>query len=134
MRGRASLPVRESTFAVLDNGAPGTAPASDLVEYLLAHDAQRVTTIFHPLAAEEGNSHKITTYEPSNEPRQRTVRLLSRPPYTYPLDLLTPLWTPRVDGWFAFNNLLCGRGLCERRAGRVGKVVYWPVDFVPDRF
>lgn len=134
MGKQATLPVGKSTFMVSANGASGTPPASDLVEYLLAHGAQRITTIFHPLTAEEGSSHKITTYRPSHEPHQRTIPLPSRPPYTYPLDLLVPIWAPRVDGLFAFNNLLCARGLCERRVGRVGKVVYWPVDFVPARF
>jgi glycosyltransferase involved in cell wall biosynthesis len=64
----------------------------------------------------------------------REIRLPSRPPYTYPLDLLVPPRLPRVSAWFAFNNLACLRGLAERRLGRAGKVVYWPVDFVADRF
>ncbi|HET8587379.1 MAG TPA: glycosyltransferase [Candidatus Limnocylindria bacterium] len=45
-----------------------------------------------------------------------------------------PPRTPKVDGWFAFNNLLCARGLVERRMSRAETVAYWAVDFVPDRF
>jgi glycosyltransferase involved in cell wall biosynthesis len=126
--------VQESTFLILANGASYAPPASGLQEYLIEHGARRVTTVRHPLTAEDGNGHEIVTHEPGREPRRHTVRLPARPPYTYPLDLLVPLTTPRVDGWFAFNNLLCARGLLERRAGRAGRVAYWAVDFVPNRF
>ncbi len=118
---------------VLVNGAMGSPPASGLLEYLVKSGA-RVVAVAHPLTVEEGNAHEITTYEPGREPRTRVRRLPARPPYTYPLDALVPVCTPRVDGWFAFNNLLCARGLLERRRGRARRVIYWAVDFVPDRF
>jgi glycosyltransferase involved in cell wall biosynthesis len=119
---------------ILASGTNDTPPASGLLEYLIARGARRVTTVLHPLNAGDGNRHKITTYEPGLEPRRHTVRLPAHPPYTYPLDLLVPPVARRVDGWFAFNNLLCARGLLERRARRADTVAYWAVDFVPDRF
>jgi glycosyltransferase involved in cell wall biosynthesis len=119
---------------VLVNGTTGSPPVTGLLEYLVTHAARRVTAVSHPLTLEDGNRHEITTYAPGREPQTRTFRLPTRPPYTYPLDAFLPLRSPRVDGWFAFNNLLSARGLLERRAGRAKKVVYWAVDFVPDRF
>src|SRR5271166_5377023 len=119
---------------VLVNGTLGSPPASGLLEYLVTHGARLVTVVSHPLTREDGNRHLLRTYAPGREPRERTFRLPARPPYTYPLDALLPLRSPRVDGWFAFNNLLSARGLLERRVGRARKVVYWAVDFVPDRF
>jgi glycosyltransferase involved in cell wall biosynthesis len=119
---------------VLVNGMLESPPASGLLEYLVTHGAQQVTAVTHPLTREDGNRHVLTTYVPGREPQERTFRLPTCPPYTYPLDALLPLRSPRVDGWFAFNNLLSARGLLERRLGRAGKVVYWAVDFVPDRF
>jgi glycosyltransferase involved in cell wall biosynthesis len=59
------------------------------------------------------------------------MRLPSRPPLTYPLDLVVPARTPHADAWFGFNALACARGLVPRRAGTV---VYWCVDYVDDRF
>lgn len=118
---------------MLLNGAMESPPASGLLEYLVKNGAG-VVAVAHPLTAEEGNRHEIVSYEPGHEPRRRVLRLPSWPPYTYPLDALVPVRTPRVDGWFAFNNLLCARGLLERRRGRARRVVYWAVDFVPDRF
>lgn len=126
--------VADSTFMVLVNGTTGAPPVTGLLEYLVDHPARGVTAVSHPLMPEDGNGHRITTYRPGLPSRTRSVRLPARPPYTYPLDLLVPPVFPRVDGWFAFNNLLCARGLLERRAGRAGVVVYWAVDFVPDRF
>lgn len=126
--------VQDSTFAVLANGDFDSPPASGLIDYLRDRGARRLVTVFHPLSPEDGNEHLITTYEPGSEPSRRVVRLPSRPPYTYPLDFVVPPRIGAVDGWFAFNNLLAARGLLERRRGRAGKVVYWAVDFVPDRF
>jgi glycosyltransferase involved in cell wall biosynthesis len=104
------------------------------VDYLLAHGAREVTTIFHPLSREDGNRHSITVYTDGRPTRERQFRLPARPPLTYPLDAVLPPVVPRADGWFAFNNLLCARGLLERRLGRTQTVTYWAVDFVPDRF
>jgi glycosyltransferase involved in cell wall biosynthesis len=126
--------VAESVFLVLMNGTIDSPPASGLVEYLVNNGARRVTAVVHPLTAEDGDSHLTITYEAGRPPHERALRFPTRPPYTYPLDALVPFRTPRVDGWFAFNNLLCARGLVERRLGRAGHVVYWAVDFVPDRF
>jgi glycosyltransferase involved in cell wall biosynthesis len=127
-------PVAESTFVVAVNGVPDSPPASGLVDFLLGRQAREVTTIFHPLLPEDGSHHTVTTYVRGEKVSRRRVRLPSRPPLTFPIDLLVPLRTPRVDAWFGFNNLCCARGLLERRLGRVDKVIYWAVDFVPDRF
>ncbi len=126
--------ISDSSFFVAVNGAGPSPPASGLIDFLLQHRARRLTTVFHPLEPEQEPQHVITVYEPDSEPRVRRVRLPSRPPFTYVLDPLVPLWPERVDGWLGFNNLACARGLLARRLGRAGKVVYWAVDFVPNRF
>jgi glycosyltransferase involved in cell wall biosynthesis len=131
---RALRPVEESTFAVLANGSSYTPPASGLLEYLVAHRARRVIAVLHPLNAEDGARHSITTYQFGRQSRQHTVRLPAYPPYTYPLDLLVaPVGGP-IDAWFAFNNMLCARGLLQRRLKRASTIAYWAVDFVPNRF
>ena len=119
---------------ILAHGGRDNPPASGLTEYLVLHGAQRVTTVLNPLTTEDGNRHTIVTYQPGRRPVGHTFSLPARPPYTYPLDLLVPPIAPGADAWFAFNNLLCARGLFERRAKRTTTVVYWAVDFVPDRF
>jgi glycosyltransferase involved in cell wall biosynthesis len=127
-------PIRESTFLVVANGTADQPPASGVHEFLRARRARRVTTVFHPLGVEDPGIHEVVVYERDREPRRRTVRLPSHPPYTFPLDLLVPLWPPAVDCWLAFNNMHCARGLLARRAGWATRVVYWAVDFVPERF
>jgi glycosyltransferase involved in cell wall biosynthesis len=129
-----SRAIPDSSFVVAVNGRGVAPPASGIVEYLVKHGAKRVTSVLHPLEPEDPARHVVTTYEPGREQNERVVRLPSRPPYTYPLDLLVPLLGPRADAWFAFTNLSCLRGLAERRLGRTWKVVYWPVDFVAKRF
>jgi glycosyltransferase involved in cell wall biosynthesis len=126
--------VQDSGFVVLANGSAGSPPASGLLDYLLAQPARAVTSVFHPLTREDGNRHLTTYYEGGYRRSERIVRLPARPPLTYPIDAVVPPRLPTSDAWFAFNNLLCARGLIERRLGRTRSVIYWAVDFVPDRF
>jgi glycosyltransferase involved in cell wall biosynthesis len=138
MRATSAAPspreIRNSSFALVANGFGDHPPAAPFCKYLLDRGAKRVTTIFHPLDRDSEPRHVITTYEASGRARTRSIRLASRPPHSYPLDFIVPLWPRRVDGWFGFNNLACARGLLARRMGRARKVVYWAIDFVPDRF
>jgi glycosyltransferase involved in cell wall biosynthesis len=125
--------IDDSSFAIVAHGAADSPPASGLRDYLVANGA-RVTTIIHPLMAEDGHRHEVVTYAAGREVRRWGVSIPGRPPYTYPLDVLVPPWPPKVNGWFAYNNLLAARGIAARAVGRAGRVVYWAVDFVPDRF
>jgi glycosyltransferase involved in cell wall biosynthesis len=126
--------ISDSRFFVAVNGAGPSPPASGLIDFLLKHRAQRLTTVFHPLEPEHQGQHVITVYEPDTEPTVRRIGLPSRPPWTYAADPFVPLWPESVDVWFGFNNLACARGLLARRLRRCHKVVYWAVDFVPNRF
>ena len=132
-RGASPRRISESRFAILAHGAADSPPASGLRDFLMARGAH-LTTITHPLMPEDGRRHEIVTYEPGGRVRRRSVRLPSRPPYTYVVDALVPPWPARVDGWFAYNNLLAARGIAARGVGRADRVVYWAVNFVPDRF
>ena len=119
-----------STFAIVSNGHVD-GPAQALRDHLVQRGARRVTTVFHPLGAEDGGVHEVAVLERGAAGSVRRVRLPSRPPLTYPLDLLVPARTPQADAWFGFNALACVRGLGPHRAGTV---VYWCVDYVDDRF
>jgi glycosyltransferase involved in cell wall biosynthesis len=125
--------IAESRFAIVANGF-AEGPAQALREFLLGQGARRVTTILHPLVREGDTRHVISEEEPGAPPRIRRRSLPFRPPFTYVLDPLVPLRTPQVDAWVGFNSLACARGLLARSRGRAGSVVYWCVDFVPERF
>ena len=129
----ASL-ISESTFTIASNGSMDAPPAAAVRDFLLQHGAPRVTTIYHPLQPEDDPRHHITVFTPDGKQRARALRLPSRPPYTYAFDPFIPVWPQPTDCWLGFNNLAAGRGLLQRRLGRAGKVVYWAIDFVPDRF
>ena len=122
------------SFVVLAHGVAEAPPASGLIEYLLARGAGRVTTLFYPLSPEAGRQREVTLFEGGRLVHRRAWSLPGYPPWSYPLDVLWPPVIRPGDVWFAFNNLLASRGLLERRLGRTRKVVYWAVDFVPDRF
>ena len=126
--------IADSSFVVACNGTTDAPPAAAVRKFLVDSGARKVTTIYHPLEPEDEPRHLITTYEPGREPEQRSLRMPSRVPYTYVLDPFIPLWPEAADCWIGFNNLAAGRGLLQRKLGRADKVVYWAVDFVPNRF
>jgi glycosyltransferase involved in cell wall biosynthesis len=118
-----------TSVAIVSNGF-ADGPAQALRDYLVAKGTS-VYTVFHPLTAEQGTTHVITTYAGGERVGERRVPLSLRPPASFALDPFVPLLAPRVDVWFGFNPLACARGLVARRGRRV---VLWSVDFVPDRF
>jgi glycosyltransferase involved in cell wall biosynthesis len=126
--------ISRSSFTLVCNGVDESPPTAPIRDFLRDHGAQRVTTIYHPLDRGDEPRHHVTVYERGREARERSVRLPSRPPLTYVFDPFVPLRPERTDCWIGFNNLAAGRGLVQRRAGRADTVVYWPIDFVPDRF
>jgi glycosyltransferase involved in cell wall biosynthesis len=125
--------VAESSFFLVANGNEDSPPASGVRDWL-APRARRLISVFHPLSPEDPPEHRIAEWRDGRLVASRSVRLPSRPPLTYALDAFAPLRRGRHDVWLAFSNLSACDGLARRRLGRVDKVVYWAVDFVPDRF
>ena len=125
-------PVEGARFAIEAHGAPTGPPAVGLKELLVRHGAH-VRCLYHPLGADQDGQHVYEDWR-DGTCRRRVVRLLSRPPYTYPFDVLLPFAGGPVDVWFGFDNISSARGLARRALGRVGRVAHWAVDFVPDRF
>jgi glycosyltransferase involved in cell wall biosynthesis len=125
--------INQSTFTIVTNGF-ADGPAQPLRDYLLARNAQKLIMINHPLVREGSNKHLVTTYEKGKVTSQKKYSLPNRPPYTFILDPFAPLRVPTSTAWFAFNNLAALKGLRQKRRGKVEKVYYWAVDFVPNRF
>lgn len=128
-----AVQIQNARFGIVSNGF-ATGPAQPLRDFLVERGAAMVTTIFHPLMKIGEPHHEVKVWERGELVRERVYNLPSRPPLTYPLDLVVPLWPPKVDLWIGYNALATWRGLEARRLGRAGKVVYWGVDFVRDRF
>jgi glycosyltransferase involved in cell wall biosynthesis len=125
--------IENSSFAIVWNGfADGAAQA--LRDWLVARRARYVVTITHPLIPEDRPAHDVREWVNGELVRERRVRLPSRPPLTYPLDLFVPPWPRTVDVWLGFNALACWRGIAARALGRTGSVAYWCVDYVDGRF
>lgn len=133
MTGRL-LPIQEAAFAIVANGFTEGGPAQAVRDFLIARRAARVVAVFHPLSSSDPARHEMSIWERGQPVDRRVWRLPSRPPFTYPLDLFTPLSMPGVDCWFGFNALACWRGIRARRAGRTKQAIYWCVDFVRSRF
>jgi glycosyltransferase involved in cell wall biosynthesis len=127
-----SAPAPARSFAIVANGF-GDGPAQALRDHLVAAGAD-VVTILHPLVPEQTPEHVVRAYRSGREASRRSIGVPLRPPLSFAVDPLVPLRVPRVDAWFGFNPLACGRGLVDRRLGRSRRVYLWSVDFVPDRF
>lgn len=124
--------IEDLAVAIVVHGAPTGPPAIGLKQHLVRRGAD-VRCLYHPLNPEQGGRHTYERFRDGVATR-REVHLPSRPPYTYPLDMVVPFARDPVDVWFGFDNLSSWRGLARRRRGRAQQVVHWAVDFVPDRF
>lgn len=127
------MKISQSTFTIVTNGF-ADGPAQPLRDYLLAQKAKKLVMINHPLLSEGNNKHLVTTYEKGKVTGQKKYSLPNRPPYTFILDPFAPLRVPASTAWFAFNNLAALKGLRQKQRGKVERVYYWAVDFVPNRF
>ncbi len=129
---RLPISITGSTFVIAANGF-SDGPSQPLARFLLEHGARRVTTITHPLTADGPSEHRLTSVANGIE-TTRVRRLPNRPPWTYAFDPVVPLRPPRADVWFGFNCVSTAQGLVHRSLRRVGRVIHWNVDFVPERF
>jgi glycosyltransferase involved in cell wall biosynthesis len=126
--------IQEARFAIVANGFTEGGPAQALRDFLVSKRARQVITVFHPLSSTDPSRHEMTVWERGAVVRNRAWKLPSRPPLTFPLDLVAPISMPEVDCWFGFNALACWRGILARRRRKARKAVYWCVDFVRSRF
>jgi glycosyltransferase involved in cell wall biosynthesis len=120
------------SVAIVANGF-GDGPAQALRDFLVEKGAT-VVMVSHPLVAEHGKRHVVTTFADGQPVSTRALWTPFRPVLSYAVDPFVPLRFPRVDTWFGFNPLACARGLVQRRLGRARSVVLWSVDFSPERF
>ena len=128
------IPIQNAGFAIVANGFAEGGPAQAVRDFLVRRRAGRVVAVFHPLTRDDAGRHEMTTWENGVLVTKRTWSLPSRPPITFPLDLLTPISMPKVDCWFGFNALACWRGIRARDRRQTQKAIYWCVDFVRSRF
>ena len=129
----SGVDVAGASIVVVSSGY-ADGPTQPFCRWLVKRGAYKVVTITHPLLAEERGEHRVDVAIGGSDQHPRVTRLPHRPPFTYGLDPLVPLRPPRADAWIGFNCLATGQGLIQRRLGRVGHVVHWNVDFVPERF
>ncbi len=109
--------VQDTSFALVANGF-ADGPAQAMRDYLVKHRARRLVTVNHPLSREEGSGHVFREWAEGQRVRARTLHLPSRPPVSYPLDLIAPPILPAVDVWFGFNPLNVVQGIAARRIRR----------------
>lgn len=125
--------IEDTRFIIISNGY-ADGPSQALRDFLNKHSAKRVTMIIHPLVKENKGRHEIWVYERGALIKKTSRSLPHLPPLTYIFDMFFPLFLPKHDVLFGFNNLAAMRGLILRLFARIDIVVYWAVDFVSDRF
>jgi glycosyltransferase involved in cell wall biosynthesis len=117
-----------------------TGPA-DALERYARERAERVVYIGHAFSyAAEVNS-RLRIWRRGQLVRRRTVRRHAGvpEPVTWVKDfILTVAWAlssrKKIDVFIGIDSLNAAAGLLLRRLGRVHKVVFWTIDYVPERF
>ncbi|HYD35461.1 MAG TPA: glycosyltransferase [Vitreimonas sp.] len=119
----------------------GTVPFADLEKFLLEKKLEQLLVISHPLLAEaQPQGSLLKQYHHQHLTRQSNFKLpFFTPPVSFIFDFFLTLWwiISTQQKWqvmVGLNNLSVLAGLCLRKLGLVEKVVYYTIDFTPERF
>lgn len=123
---------RKKPVVIVSNGY-ADGPSQALRDYLIKEKTDLVL-IVHPLVPESNLGHIAEKFVGGKSIRTKTRRMPHKPPLTYLFDFFYPLIPEKCSLWVGFNNLAALKGLFLKKIGRADKVVYWAVDFVPNRF
>lgn len=119
----------------------GTGASQDLVRYLNEHRTQKVLSIGHPLFYDTcltGSGYEI--YQDGRKVYEASSRNQKIPLFVgYAIHMAKSLvWVLRTgeqwDVYIGSNNLNAFTGLILRALGKVRKVVYYVIDFNPNRY
>ncbi len=135
------VPLSKQTVAVVTHAyTPPGGMAQELVEYLNSH-AARVCFIVHPFPAARMPLHSTLQVFEQGRLIQEWRTPSPRGPSVcfYILDILFTfylIWRSRVrvDLFIGLDNLNAFAGLVLRRMGLVQSVVFYVIDYVPQRF
>jgi glycosyltransferase involved in cell wall biosynthesis len=118
----------------------GTGPADALEEYARER-ARRVLVIRHAFSYAPQVDSVVRRWEGGRLVSERRLRWHARipEPITWTKDLaLDVLWGGRtpgtIDVFVGIDSLNAAAGLALRRAGKASRVVFWTIDYVPNRF
>jgi glycosyltransferase involved in cell wall biosynthesis len=118
----------------------GSGPADALEEYLRER-ADRVVVIRHAFSYAQQVDSAVRRWEKGRLVESGRVPWHARVPgpITWTKDLaLDVLWGERtagtIDVFVGIDSLNAAAGLALRRAGKTRRVVFWTIDYVPDRF
>ena len=116
-----------------------TGPAHELERYL-APRARRLLFIGHPLRAAEERRSFAHIRLPDGGVRRRgsLPAWLGSEAVSTPIHVCLTLWwgwrAPKADLYIGLGGVNAFCGLLLRAAGRVERVVFWTIDYVPRRF
>lgn len=135
MSGKMKL--SESVVIVTHEHLPGASHI--LRDYLATRGMRRLVFISHPLLSTKSHSY-IQEYRRGKLPRQKnTTRSLVPSPISYFVDTLFTLgWVLRqggeLDWYIGVDPLNCAVGVILKRLGKVRRVIFYSIDFIPRRF
>jgi glycosyltransferase involved in cell wall biosynthesis len=135
----ASVTLKDRTIAIATH-VYGTGPA-DALERFARERAQRVMFIGHSFSYAEDVASRLRIWEDGRVVRARTVPWHRRvpEPVSWAKDFaLTVAWglasRRRIDVFVGVDSLNAAAGLLLRRLGKARRVVFWTIDYVPERF
>lgn len=131
------MKVSESVVVVTHEHLPG-APHI-LREYLTSRKIRQLVFISHPLLAHRSRSY-LQEFHRGKFIRQTSIsRPYNLPMISYVVDTLLSFWwivhyTGRVDWYIGVDPLNCAVGVILKKLGKVRRVIFYSIDFVPRRF
>ena len=109
-----------------------------LTRYLLLRHSKEVMEINHPLYADEQKSYAVEYQGKSKKDTKFRIRssLAVLNYFLEPIQTIFFLLKKKgvYDCFIGYDNLNAFTGICLRKIGKVKKVIYYTVDYSPQRF
>ncbi len=131
----------ENSKIIIVTHVYATGPAQDLKEYLINNKIKKLLFIGHPLFFDKklnGSGYEI--YENGKQMKEKYKKIKKMPvSYTYLKDVFLNLIWPYKNNtkWNLYignDNLNTFSGILLKWLGKVDKVVYYVIDYNPNRF
>jgi glycosyltransferase involved in cell wall biosynthesis len=133
-------PARSPEVSVVVTHRATSGPADALVDYLLPR-RRRLVVVEHGFGSAASSGTSVRMWQDGRLVRQRSVPWSSRAPgpltwiKDFAVTLLVGLWLrERADSYIGIDSLNASAGLVLRTLRRARRVVFWTIDYAPNRF
>jgi glycosyltransferase involved in cell wall biosynthesis len=136
------MKISSSSYVIFSHDHEGTTGIDDeLIAYLQQHKPQHIINVKFPFIYSEDGAIRIKVIDKDNSAKstKSKIKFYKPEPISYIKDIIWGIfygiwYMPKTNIFFGMNNLLALVGIILKKFGKVDKVIYYIIDFTPQRY